>query len=421
MKRLQNLFGRRAAGILGAMVCLGLTAADWPQFRGADNASVTAGRGLPVRWEVADAAGSVAFPGRGVSGPVVIGDQVITTSSSGQKNERLHIWSVDTATGAARWQRSLWATGRTFCHPLTSMAAPTPATDGSRVYVLFASNDLVCLDLEGNVLWVRALGAEHPQSFDDRGLGSSPLLVDGMLVLQIECHGDSFATGIDCLTGGTRWRMELPQSVNWLSPATLVAGSKRLAVLQTTDRLLILEPSDGTVRAEYQTPGSSIASPVARDGVIYMPSKGLTALRYLPESDEPDFLWQTSRLGAQSSSPVVADGKLFVIRSPNILACGDAGTGDELWRVRLEGSRYWATPVLAGDHLYCVSEDGIVHVIDVAGTEGEILAKNAMSEEILGSPAICDGAIYVRGVTHLWKIGGGTVASSTSDGSPQND
>ena len=359
---------------------------------------------LPTEWTIDDAAWSVSLPGRCVSGPIVAGDQVITTSSSGRENERLHIWSVAAKSGEIRWHRSLWATGRTFCHPLTSMASPTPATDGTNIYALFASNDLVCLDVDGNVRWIRALGAEHPQTFDDRGLGSSPLLVDDTLVLQLECQGDSFAMGVDCQTGQTRWQIPLRSTINWLSPATFPATGTRLALLQTSDQLKILDPRSGNVLAQYETPGSAIASPVARDGVIYMPSKGLTALRYEPVRNAPEFLWQEGRLGAQSSSPVVDGGKLFVIRSPNILACGEAETGKELWRLRLEGKQFWATPILAGNRLYTVSADGIVQVVDVAGEKPQIIAKNEMNEEMLGSPAISDGAIYLRGVTHLWKI-----------------
>ena len=300
----------------------------------------------------------------------------------------------------------MWATGRTFCHPLTSMAAPTPATDGERVYVLFASNDLVCLDLDGNVLWMRALGMEHPQSFDDRGLGSSPLLIGQTLVLQTECSGDSFAMGVDCRDGRTLWKRTLPNKINWLSPATLKTDDGDLALLQTFDQLLILEPASGEVVASYATPGTGIASPVARDGVVFMPSRGLTALQFHPDSDTPTLLWQENRLGAQRGSPVVDQGRLFVIRSSNILACGNAKTGQPLWSVRLKGSQFWATPIVAGDHLYAASAEGLVQVIDISGETPEIVARNDMQEEMLGSPAISNGAIYLRGVRRLWKIGG---------------
>ncbi len=337
-----------------------------------------------------------------MSGPVVTKGRVITTSSSGRQNQRLHVFCVDAASGQIAWTRQLWATGRTFCHPLTSMAAPTPATDGEHVFALFASNDLACFDLDGNVLWVRALGQEHPQTFDDRGLGSSPVLAGGTVVLQMECSGDSFAMGIDCGSGKTLWQRPLPNSINWLSPAVLPLAGKELALLQTKDKLLVLEPASGEVVSTYETPGTAIASPVARDGVIYMPSQGLTALAF--QGTQPTLLWQENRLGAQRGSPVVAGGKLYVVRSSNVLVSGDAVTGKTLESVRLKGSQFWATPVVAGDHLYAVSAEGLVQVVDISGDKLEIIARNDMQQEMLGSPAFADGAIYLRGVQHMWKI-----------------
>ncbi len=398
----------RADRILGALLMTAFAvpggAADWPQFRGAGNASVTLETDLPVQWQAEDAAWSIALPGRCVSGPIVANHRVITTSSSGRQNERLSVFCVDADRGKLLWKRQLWATGRTFCHPLTSMAAPTPATDGTRIYALFASNDLVCLDFDGNALWMRSLGMEHPQSFDDRGLGSSPLLVGKTLVVQLECSGDSFVMGIDGQDGSTLWKRALPNSINWLSPATLKVDGKEMALVQTTDQLLVLEPATGAVVSSYQTPGTAIASPVAHDGVIYMPSRGLTALQFLPKADSPTLLWQQNRLGAQRGSPVVNQGKLFVIRSSNVLACGDAKTGKTLWNVRLKGSQFWATPIVAGHHIYTASAEGLVQVVDIRGKKPKIIARNDMKEEMLGSPAIADGAIYLRGVTHLWKI-----------------
>ncbi len=391
--------------IFAAMIVAVCGAADWPQFRGPDNGSITQDTSLPIQWSVDDARWSIALPGRCVSGPIVVGDQVVTTGSSGQQNERLHIFCVDKSRGGLLWQRNLWATGRTLCHPLTCMAALTPATDGQRIDVLFASNDLVCLDLEGNLLWMRAIGLEHPLTFDDRGMGSSPLLVDGTLVLQMECQGDSFALGIDCSAGQTLWQRKLPSTINWLSPATLRVEGKGLALLQTSDKLLVVEPKTGDVVSSYETPGTAIASPVAQDGKIFMPSKGLTALQYQASSDQLHLLWQENRLGAQTSSPVVGHGRLYVIRSPNLLACGDVETGRELWKIRLSGKQYWATPILAGDYLYVVSAEGLIQVVDVRGDEPKLMAKNDMQEEMLGSPAVSDGAIYLRGVSQLWKIG----------------
>lgn len=390
--------------VLSAIGLPVLCGADWPQFRGPHSASVSQETELPVKWTLEDAAWAVPLPGRCVSSPIVVQDQVVTTSSSGWQNTRLHIFSVDARMGTVLWERNLWATGRTFCHPLTSMASPTPATNGTYLFALFASNDLVCLDLQGNVRWVRALGMEYPQAFDDRGLGSSPLVIGNTVILQLECAGDAFALGVDAETGETRWQVPLAEMINWLSPAALRVGETELALLQATDQLLIVEPQSGGVIARYdEAAGTSIASPVACDGTIFMPSKGLTAVQYVPGEKEPTFRWHDARLGASGSSPVVADGKLFVIRG-TVLVCGDPATGEVLWRCRLKGSQFWATPVVAGKHLYAVNAQGLVQVVDISGKEGTVVAENDMREEILGSPAVSDQAIFLRGVTHLWKI-----------------
>ncbi len=381
-----------------------LPGAEWPQFRGPDNTGFTKAEGLPIEWSEADAEWQIELTGRCVSGPIVVGSHVITTGSSGPQNERLHIWSVDDQTGRVEWQRNLWATGRTRCHPLTSMAAPTPASDGQHLYVLFSSNDLVCLDLEGSVLWMRALGQEYPQAFDDRGLGSSPLLIDQTLVLQVQCRGDSFAIGIDTQSGTTRWRRSLPPEITWLSPTMFRQGEVRSALVQTSEELLVLDPKTGSVKATYAPAGTSIASPVAADGHIFMPGGGMTGLKLEPRSSSPFVVWKEDRLAASSSSPVVGNGKLYVIRSPNILTCAEAATGRELWKFRLRGKRYWATPVLTTGHLYTVSAEGLVQVVSIGGEKPLLAATNDMHEEILGSPAVSDDALYLRGVTHLWKI-----------------
>ena len=118
------------AAVLG-FACSPAAAADWPQFRGPNGSAVSSETGLPVgftekeglRWKV-------ETPGRGVSSPVVVGGKVFVTSTSGPNGDRLHVVAYDAGTGAKLWHRQFAATGPTFCHPDTCLAAPTPV--GSR-------------------------------------------------------------------------------------------------------------------------------------------------------------------------------------------------------------------------------------------------------------------------------------------------
>ena len=104
---------------------------------------------------------------------------------------------------------------------MTAVAAPTPASDGQRVFAYFSSNDLVALDIEGNLLWTRGLTLEHPQSGNDVGLASSPLVAGDTVIVQVECQGDSFAAGFAVDSGVERWRIARPSRGNWSSPTLL--------------------------------------------------------------------------------------------------------------------------------------------------------------------------------------------------------
>src|SRR5262249_34477876 len=132
------------------------TAGDWPQVRGPRAGGGSDEKGLPTNWGTPQGPrGKVDLPGRGGSSPIVVGGRVYVTASSGIDDKRLHVLCFDVATGKKLWERQFWGTGNSACHPKTCMAAPTPVTDGERVYALFATGDLACLDKDGNLIWYR--------------------------------------------------------------------------------------------------------------------------------------------------------------------------------------------------------------------------------------------------------------------------
>src|SRR4029453_17392280 len=106
------------------------------------------------------------------------------------------------------WERQFWATGLTGCHPKTCMAAPTPVTDGSHVYALFATNDLVCLDPDGTLVWYRSLARDYPNITNQVGMAASPVLWEDNLIVSLETDAEACAVGIDKTTGRNRWRIE---------------------------------------------------------------------------------------------------------------------------------------------------------------------------------------------------------------------
>jgi outer membrane protein assembly factor BamB len=381
--------------------------ADWPQFRGPGSSGVATGPAAPAEFGPdKNLAWKADLPGRGASSPVVVGGRVYVTAADGPRHDRLYVLAFDAQSGARLWQRSFWATGPTHSHPKITMATPTPVSDGRRVIALFGSDDLVCLDPDGNVRWVRSLYEENPGATDGRGLASSPLLVGSTLVVQIESQNVSFVTGIDVETGASRWRIDRPRQPNWTSPIRLPGPTpaEDLVLIQGTTRLSACDPVTGREVWGLARPSHPIASSVRAGDMLYVPGgKGLVAFALQPRPTPPKEVWEKAKLLPSTASPLVHDGRVYVLRG-SILVAGDARTGEVLDQVRLKGT-FSASPVAAGGRLYCCNEAGLVQVVEMGAKENRLLGGGDVKEAVLGTPALVEGALYVRSDRHLWKVG----------------
>jgi outer membrane protein assembly factor BamB len=388
--------------------CVAPALADWRQFRGTENNPVAPDLKLPTEWDVASGkniAWRLDLPGRGVSSPIVIGDQIVVTANGWPNKERLYILAFDATSGEELWRRQAWATGRTLCHDTSANAAPSPASDGERIFAFYSSNDLVCLDLEGNPLWFRGMSYDYPKAANDVGMAASPLVVGDTLVIQMENLGDSFAAGLDVATGETRWKIPRKQAMNWCSPAAIhTADGKSAVLLQSGDMLTAHDPKTGEQLWKYEAECAGIASSTTAGNRIYLPAAGLTALEVQSATSAPSVAWESAKLGPGSPSPVVAGDKVYTLSRNGVLNCGAVADGKLLWQHRTYGSNFWATPVIAGGYAYCVNQEGTATVVKLDG-KPESVSKTDFGERILGTPAIADGGLIFRSDKHLWKIG----------------
>ena len=361
---------------------------------------------VPVSWSTdtnVNVGWKTKLPGRGSSCPIVIGDRVVLTCASGYRQDRLHVLCVDVESGQRRWERQLWATGRTQTHPLITPAAPTPVSDGKRIYASFSTNDLACFDLDGNLLWLRGLMLEYPNANNSLGLASSPIIVDDVLVVQIESDSQALALGLDAVTGATLWHVDRPERANWTSPVVLHnEAGEAVVILQSSQGVAGYNPRLGEELWRYDRGAATQPSSITAGTVAFVPSNGLVALRQTPNS-EPYVLWQNSRLGPSTPTPLLYEGRVYVV-SGAVLKCADAETGKLIWQLRLKGRRFSGSPVAAAGHLYLFSEDGLAQVVELGGQRGRVVSSNDFGETLLASPAIARGALYVRSDEHLWKI-----------------
>jgi outer membrane protein assembly factor BamB len=394
--------------------------ADWPQFRGPQGTGAILDETAPRELGADKVSWRPDLPGRGLSSPIVVADRVFVTASSGRRQDRLHVLAFDTRTGRELWHRCFFATGPTDSHPKSCMAAPTPVSYGRSVAALFGTGDLICLDFDGNVRWLRSLYEENPGAIDGRGLASSPVIAAGTLVVEMENQNTSFACGIDLQTGASRWRIDRPREVNWTTPLVLPGNTpaETLAFLQGSTRLSACDPATGREVWFLERKSHPIASSTLAGNVLLVPGEaGLMAFELHPNRVAPKLIWEAPRLNPSTASPVVMDGRVYSLRGA-MLVSGDLKTGQVIGQLRLKGE-FSSSPVAAGGRLFCFNEDGAAFVIGPGAKDALLLANGAMGETILATPAIAEGALYIRSDNHLWKIAKSPGSQATRDRAPE--
>jgi outer membrane protein assembly factor BamB len=235
-------------------------------------------------------------------------------------------------------------------------------------------------------------------------MASSPTVIGETVIVQVESQGDSFAAGIDTTNGATRWRIARPHEPSWTSPVAYRSAARDLVLLQSPSKLTAHDPSTGEQVWSYDAVCDGIPTATAADGLIFVPSAGVTALE--PKQNEsPEVKWKAGGVQPATACPVVHDGRLYAINRAGVLTAANSSDGSVAWRVRLEGA-FWGTPVLAGNRLYCINQEGLCQVvqIDSSGNSAEVIGRGDFKETVLSSAAAADGALYVRSDRHLWKV-----------------
>lgn len=401
---------------------------SWPQFRGPTGHGVSDSTGLPTEWsEDQNVAWKTEIHGRAWSSPVVLGNQIWLTTAT-PDGRQLFAICVDKDTGKIVHDLKLFDVPKPqYAHPYNSYASPTPAIEGDRVYVSFGSPGIACLDTKtGKVIWERRdFVCNHW-----RGAGSSPLIFNDLVILNFDGSDFQYIAAMDKQTGQTRWKTDRAIDFQDLENGKPAAdGDWRKAfstcrVATHTGEPLIIslgskalyayEPSTGQEIWRFEDRGSHSGSstPVIGEEFIYATSgfgnEHLRAIKpggtgVLPESQ---VAWTVAKNVPQKPSPVLVNGRLYMVDDGGIANCIDAKTGKQIWSGRLKGN-YSASPVYAAGKVYFFNEDdedGLSTVVEAGTDKFTVLAENELATGAMGSPAIVGDALFLRTKTHLYRI-----------------
>jgi outer membrane protein assembly factor BamB len=409
------------------------------QWRGPSGTGMAASA-APTRWS--DSSGvtwKVAVPGRGHSTPVIVGDRLFLTTavptgrgsaaasrtrgSGGGADagleHRFDVLALDRQSGRTIWQRTATvATPHEGYHrTYGSFASNSPVTDGERLYAFFGSRGLYTYSLDGTLLWQKDFGVRMrmDQAF---GEGTGPTLHDNRLILHFDHMGGGFLAMLDPATGREIWRVPRTEGYNWAAPFVAThAGRRQIIVNGLTVRGYEFET--GTLIWQAAGLGeNSIPQMVQHRDLVFAMSghtlKMLMAIRLgrsgvLTGTDA--IAWSTQRGVSYTPSPLLHDGRLYVVSDSGLVSCLDAATGRPFYEQRRlpQPYNFKASPVGAGDKYYLATEEGDVVVVRL-GNAFEILATNTLRDQsFIASPVVVDGELYLRSRTHMFRIDGGSI------------
>jgi outer membrane protein assembly factor BamB len=393
-------------------------AADWARFRGPNGTGVASDTTIPVKFTENDGVlWKVNIAGGGNSSPIVSRGKVFLNSASKDGKDRT-LLCLDAATGKTEWARSVPGT-KAKTHKLNTFASSTPAADGERIYDLVWDGDhihLLAYDYQGNLQWKEDIGPFRSQ----HGAGTSPMEFGGRVYVNDDQDGSSALRAFDAKTGKPLWHTERKGHNTCYSVPTLrdtPDGGKELVIFSTT-AVSGYNPVSGSVNWNWnwEWPGGgemlrTVASPVLWKDVVFAHggngggSSRVVAVSAGGPAVKPKLVWEKNR-GTFSYVPsmlVVGDYLFTVQDKTGIAGCFDAATGKEIWTQRLGGEVY-SSPVVIDGKIYLIKNNGDVFVFP-AGPAYKLLAKNALGETVMASPAVADGRLYIRGEEHLFCIG----------------
>ena len=398
---------------------------NWPQWRGPFLNGTSLEMELPSKWSREEnIRWKLELPSLSASTPIVWEDRIFLNVAD---SKELQLWALDRNDGTVLW-KGLLGDGNEKVNK-QNMSSPSPVTDGTSVWVMTGTGVLKHFDFDGNEIWGRNFVKDYGKFGQMYGYGSSPLLHGDAVYVQVihgkEASEPSYLLSIDKATGETRWRVERHTKAvgaagdSYGSPAVLkladgveiiVSGANVVTGYESTTGLELWR-ADG-LNPENNPTSRSVASPVVTEGIVYAPARfgPMLAIQGGGRGDvtESHRLWAFGH-GPEVPTPVT-DGKLFyVVGDMGIMWCLDAKTGDRVWGPRrLAPGVYSSSPVMADGKIYATNEDGITTVVK-AGVEFEILSRNDLEDYCLSSPAISGGQIYIRTTHHLYSIGGSGV------------
>ncbi|MSU80353.1 MAG: hypothetical protein EXS16_19955 [Gemmataceae bacterium] len=402
---------------------------NWERFRGPNGSGVSDDKNIPTKFSTKENVRlSILLTGTGNSGPIVWGDRLFLHGASDDAMLRW-LTCYDTTNGKEVWKKTIPGKSVKFRFD-SSHASSTPTTDGEAVYVSYwngKDNIVTAYGVKkGEELWSRNLG----EFISQHGAGASPVVYKDKLIfandkdshydiktLQRPVANPSTLYAFDKKTGQTAWEIKRePFRACYSAPFFLEGKGKATEMIVTsTTAITSYDPDNGGVNWTWKwsfpkMPLRTVASSTFANGILIACSgdgsgdrhMAAVALNGFGKEARPDQLWKNEKDFPYVTCPLTRGEHVYFVNDGGYAGCYVLKTGKKVWQERIPDAKFYASPLLINGCIYAASDQGDIYVIAAEPTAYKLLARNILGEQIMTTPAVANGTLYIRTKSHLY-------------------
>ena len=281
----------------------------------------------------------------------------------------------------------------------TGFAAPTMTTDGERVFVIFATGDIACLDFDGNRAWAKNLGMPK----NHYGHSSSLMTYQGLVLVQYDQNSGGQLSALKAATGELVYDKARDIQISWASPILVNTGKRDEIILNANPDVISYNPLTGEelwrVKCMY---GEIAPSPAYADEMVFVVNE-YARLAAIKLGDPPEIAWEYDEDLSEVSSPLATKDFLIMAASWGTVSCFNSKTGEKYWYHEFDEG-FYSSPILVGENVYLTDMKGVTQIFKL-DKEFQLVSSCELGESVVATPAFMHSRIYFRGSRHLFCIG----------------
>lgn len=379
--------------------------ANYPFFRGAEGNGVAFQKNTPTDWNGAtgkNVVWKVKVPKSGFSSPIIWGNQLFVTGADAQARM---VYCYDKNSGKLLWEAAAdniqgSPAGMPKVTADTGLAAPTMATDGRAVFAIFATGDVIALDMSGKRLWARNLGVPD----NHYGHGSSLIVYKDKLLIQYDTNRSGKLLALSTKSGETVWETARNSKISWSSPILVNTGTRTEVILTTNPNVNGYDPQTGKELWNIACLSGEVGPSAGyAGGMVFAANEYAKLVGIKIGGGTPEIDWEADEFLPEVSSPLAINGLVFIATTYGVFACIDAKTGEKLWDQEY-GDAFYSSPVYADGKVYITDMSGKTHIVK-ATKEYQLIGTSELGEKAVCSPVFQDGRVYLRGMNNLYCLG----------------